>query len=710
MITATILIPAYNCADSLGECLSSLAKQTVQPLETIVIDDGSRDETATVAEVFNRVTVIRRPERGGAGAARVTGAKHAKGDIIVFIDSDCMAPPDWLEKIVAEFEKDPELVAVGGMYRHCHAKSLISVFGKFEEEYLHRFFAKTPYQSTLTGGNKAVKRSVWEEERSGRELIHFSNVASSEDTVVANELRAAGKTLFNSDIYVSHLPKDDFKGFFRRNITRARTRMLGKLHGLFEGGDNVFGGFGGFRLFWSSAALWFAALLAITQVFVQSLWPWFAVGTAAFLIVHIVLSAIYFEFINSNHTRPCPVEVGFIRRIGLRLLLAARAACWVVGSQIGAAQFIRDRIRFYGSVVASILHFWRPGRISKIFYFVTSKCNARCEFCFNLENIINWKARQKDELSLDEVKKLATGFGRLPYVTFSGGEPFARTDLPQVVEAFYKNSKTRWVTVPTNGALTKRIIDGVIDILTTCPDVFLTIQFSLDSLHEAHDESRKIKGGFQAMLKTAERLSKLRRYYSNLRIQINTPYDTFNLNDLESIREFCKANIDFDQQLFYMFRTDGTLISDDNAHLADGFVDFIQRHDAEEWSTRGRDLWGRAVRTLQAITYTDTRLIKKEKKFIRPCHAVQKFITLYDDGAFTPCEVLSKTELGNVRDHGYDFYQMKSALDLNEFHKKEIINTNCNCEWMCAPAMNMLYDPATWFRIVKGFVSPGRRL
>ena len=103
-----------------------------------------------------------------------------------------------------------------------------------------------------------------------------------------------------------------------------------------------------------------------------------------------------------------------------------------------------------------------------------------------------------------------------------------------------------WVTIPTNGALTKSVVEGVFDILTTCPDIFLTIQFSVDALNEAHDKSRKVKGGFKAMLKTAERLSFLRRHYNNLRVQINTPYDTFNMHEIEKIRDFCRENFDFD--------------------------------------------------------------------------------------------------------------------------------------------------------------------
>ena len=433
MNTITVLVPAFNCSNVLSKCLSALADQTVQPLETIVVDDGSQDDTADVAESFDGVKIVRRAKQGGAGAAQATGAKEARGDILAFIDSDCLAPPDWLEKVLAEFEQDPKLNAVGGMYRHCHAKSLTSIFSKFEEEYLHGLFDKSPNHSTLTGGNKAVKKSVWDECRSGRELIHFRNVASSEDTVVANEIRAAGKTLFKADIFVFHQPKNDFKGFFKRNITRARTRMLGNLHGLYKGGDNVFVGFGGFRLFWSAAALWGAAVLLLAQL--SLVWPWPGAVGLGLLAMHFWLAADYFKFVNSNHERPCPIEISFIQSIGIRLLLAARAACWVLGTLIGIVQYGRDRMQFYWNVVASILHFWRPGKVSKMFYFVTSKCNARCEFCFNLENIVNWKARQKDELTLEEVQKVTASFGRLPYVTFSGGEPFARTDLAEVAGA-----------------------------------------------------------------------------------------------------------------------------------------------------------------------------------------------------------------------------------------------------------------------------------
>ena len=89
-IMISIIIPAFNCSAALSECLSALKKQTVKPLETIVVDDGSLDDTAEVAESFDDVQVIRCLKQKGAGAARVTGAKKARGDIIAFLDADCL--------------------------------------------------------------------------------------------------------------------------------------------------------------------------------------------------------------------------------------------------------------------------------------------------------------------------------------------------------------------------------------------------------------------------------------------------------------------------------------------------------------------------------------------------------------------------------------------------------------------------------------------
>ena len=125
-IKISVLIPAFNCVGSLPDCIESIRGQTLPPFEIIVVDDGSTDNTVEIAAKFEGVQLLQRPEQGGAGAARASGARMARGEILAFIDSDCIAPPDWLEKFASKFNDNPKLGAVGGMYRHCNAKSSFS--------------------------------------------------------------------------------------------------------------------------------------------------------------------------------------------------------------------------------------------------------------------------------------------------------------------------------------------------------------------------------------------------------------------------------------------------------------------------------------------------------------------------------------------------------------------------------------------------------
>jgi MoaA/NifB/PqqE/SkfB family radical SAM enzyme len=101
--------------------------------------------------------------------------------------------------------------------------------------------------------------------------------------------------------------------------------------------------------------------------------------------------------------------------------------------------------------------------------------------------------------------------------------------------------------------------------------------------------------------------------------------------------------------------------------------------------------------------------IKLNEKFIRPCFATEKFVTLYDDGAVSPCEVLEdRVKLGSIKDYDYDFYKLQKMTKMKGLYSKEIVESKCNCEWQCALPMNMLYDPSVYFRILKGLTFPSK--
>lgn len=130
-----MIIPCRDSSHSLPSCLEALAQQTMphENYEVIVVDDGSSDETSIMAERFG-VQVVRQ-EHAGPAAARNRGAKHAKGEILLFTDSDCVPREDWLEEMIRPFQT-PGIVGVKGAYR-TRQRGLVPRFAQeeFEEKY-----------------------------------------------------------------------------------------------------------------------------------------------------------------------------------------------------------------------------------------------------------------------------------------------------------------------------------------------------------------------------------------------------------------------------------------------------------------------------------------------------------------------------------------------------------------------------------------------
>lgn len=113
----SIIIPVYNTADYLRECLDSVLNQTYGNYEAILIDDGSTDESTEICQEYckrdKRLRMFRQAN-GGASSAKNKGLETAQGDIIAFLDSDDMLAPFFLEHLARVFEKGYNLVCFQG--------------------------------------------------------------------------------------------------------------------------------------------------------------------------------------------------------------------------------------------------------------------------------------------------------------------------------------------------------------------------------------------------------------------------------------------------------------------------------------------------------------------------------------------------------------------------------------------------------------------
>src|SRR3954470_1604661 len=164
----SVVVPVYNVEPYLAECLESLATQTFGDLEVIMVDDGSKDRSAEIAQGFadrdERFHLIQQPN-GGLGNARNTGIKHAKGEFLAFVDSDDYLAPNAYELLIGALDETGSDFATGNVLR-------LQSIGAKQVHFLRQAFNKTrlathvseypPLIADRVAWNKLFRRSFWD--------------------------------------------------------------------------------------------------------------------------------------------------------------------------------------------------------------------------------------------------------------------------------------------------------------------------------------------------------------------------------------------------------------------------------------------------------------------------------------------------------------------------------------------------------------------
>ncbi|WP_330265538.1 glycosyltransferase [Streptomyces griseorubiginosus] len=114
-----MIIPLYNTEKYIGACLASVLAQTHRELDVIVVDDGSTDGGAAIAErVADERVRVERIANGGVGAARNRGLALARGEAVAFLDADDLWYPEKLAEQIGVLRGDHEVVAVGAVFQY----------------------------------------------------------------------------------------------------------------------------------------------------------------------------------------------------------------------------------------------------------------------------------------------------------------------------------------------------------------------------------------------------------------------------------------------------------------------------------------------------------------------------------------------------------------------------------------------------------------
>lgn len=131
MVKLSVVVPIYNVEKYIGECIESICSQTLKELQVILVDDGSPDNSGKICDEYaakdDRIEVIHK-KNGGVGAARNDGLAIAKGEYIIFVDSDDYVPAEAYEKMYNKAKETDADIVIADIYRVIDGKDVYSKF------------------------------------------------------------------------------------------------------------------------------------------------------------------------------------------------------------------------------------------------------------------------------------------------------------------------------------------------------------------------------------------------------------------------------------------------------------------------------------------------------------------------------------------------------------------------------------------------------
>lgn len=192
----SVIIPTYYRPDDLSELLVSLLKQTVKPIEILVVDDTPTDVVRRVCEAYSvrfenvgsALVYIKNPKKRSASTARNVGVEKAGGNIVMFFDSDIIIYPDYIEKILEVFKAHPNARGVQGWIVNLEGAKWYHLFQTLNKLFLLQHHSRnscsyTEYPTVLTkiincewlsGANMSLKHDIFKEFQFDEDLKKYS--------------------------------------------------------------------------------------------------------------------------------------------------------------------------------------------------------------------------------------------------------------------------------------------------------------------------------------------------------------------------------------------------------------------------------------------------------------------------------------------------------------------------------------------------------
>ena len=323
--------------------------------------------------------------------------------------------------------------------------------------------------------------------------------------------------------------------------------------------------------------------------------------------------------------------------------------------------------------------------------YVTQRCNARCAHCFY------WKELEAkaQELSLDDLEKLAASLRHPISLSITGGEPSLRKDLFEIAEAFHTVNGCREVALATNGILTDRIVETCERILAELDLESLGVQVSLDGPEDTHNAIRQVPA-FGPAVETVRRLAELSRKHPRFTVHVSCCIQKRNIGELREFVEFLlplRVPLQFALirgESFGTWNVPAGSSSGINPRDKDSPLVPVERLEAFFGWLRKRDqdsefrFWSPMQQDKIELSL---RMLREQKKCIA-CYAGSIDAVVYANGDVALCELTKP--VGNLYDVDMDVETLWHSAEADAMRKKI---RSCFCIHGCNLVTGLLFRP-----------------
>lgn len=346
-----------------------------------------------------------------------------------------------------------------------------------------------------------------------------------------------------------------------------------------------------------------------------------------------------------------------------------------------------------------------PGTSKPVYLlnFVTNSCNAACDHCFYWEEL-NTKKRQ--ELSVEEHAKVAQSLGSMLQITFTGGSPELRKDLPEIVYEYYRHCRPVNMTFCMLGFHTKRIVEQVRKIMETCIGQQITIGISLDGLGKEHDTYRKLDGLFDRVVNTINELHLLRKEFPLLRLDIGMVVHGLNLEKVEDSAKWVRKNLPIDKLKPILVRGN-PLNPDTKDEKCISIYDKIIDRD-RQWlmnEQQGKmSLKDKIIHAKENVSRGIIQEISQTNNSPVQCSGARETAVMYPTGDIAGCEMRDDT-LGNMRAANFDFSTVWFSKEAKAFRASTgKVDTCYGCYHHCFISPAIFRTPKLWTQLASSIL------